>query len=294
MRKLFTILAAILFTASVFAQAPEKISYQAVIRNSSNALVTNHDVGLRISILNGSSDGTVVYTETQTPITNESGLMSTEIGDGPDFITIDWANGPYFLKTETDPTGGTNYTITGTSQLLSVPYALHAKTAESITGTNALIIGQNYQGGIIFWLDASGQHGLIIAGTDQGIFEWNNGTNKYIGTQGDGLYSGAMNTAIIVASQMADDQSGEFAAKVCADYAVQTDEYDYAYGDWYLPSGYELMLLSLNKDLIGGLANTYWSSTEDSNTNALSFSFDLGPKSVAKNTSINVRAIRAF
>lgn len=134
MKRVFTILAAIILVAGVFAQSPEKMSYQAVIRNSSNALVTNQAVGMRISILQGSPTGTVVYTETQKPTTNANGLVSIEIGGGAGFSAIDWANDTYFIKTETDPTGGTNYTITGTSQLLSVPYALHAKTAESLSG----------------------------------------------------------------------------------------------------------------------------------------------------------------
>ncbi len=134
MRKLYAILAVVLVTATIWAQSPQKMSYQAVIRNNSNVLVTNTQIGMQISILQGSVSGTVVYIETQTPTTNANGLVSVEIGGGPGFNTIDWANGPYFIKTETDPTGGTNYTITGISQLLSVPYALHAKTAESITG----------------------------------------------------------------------------------------------------------------------------------------------------------------
>ena len=138
MKRIFTILAAVLMTATVWAQSPEKMSYQAVIRNSSNALVTSTNVGMQISILQGSASGTVVYVETLTPTTNANGLVSIEIGGGAGFSTIDWANGPYFIKTETDPTGGTSYSITGTSQLLSVPYALHAKTAESITGTEDL------------------------------------------------------------------------------------------------------------------------------------------------------------
>jgi hypothetical protein len=130
----------ILITASVLAQSPNKMSYQSIIRNSSNALVTNSAVGIRISILQTTLSGTAVYVETQTPTTNADGLISIEIGGGTvvsgNFSTIDWANGPYFVKTETDPTGGTSYTITGTSQLLSVPYALHAKTAENVIGGN--------------------------------------------------------------------------------------------------------------------------------------------------------------
>ena len=115
----------------VFAQAPQKMSYQAVTRNASNALVANQNVGMRISILQGSSVGASIYTETQSTTTNANGLASIEIGGGTlvsgNFSTINWASGSYFIKTETDPLGGTNYTITSTNQLLSIPYALYAQ-----------------------------------------------------------------------------------------------------------------------------------------------------------------------
>ena len=137
MRRLFTILASIVVTVSLWAQSPEKMSYQAVIRNSGDSLVRNTQIGMQISILQGAVNGTAVYVETQSPTSNANGLVSVEIGTGitsDDFASIDWANGPYFIKTEIDPTGGSNYTIIGTSQLLSVPYALHAKTADVLTG----------------------------------------------------------------------------------------------------------------------------------------------------------------
>jgi len=138
MKNIFLLLVAVLLTTSAFAQAPNKMSYQAVIRNATNNLVTSQPVGMQISILQGSPTGASVYVETQTPSTNTNGLVSIEIGTGTlvsgNMSTIDWTAGPYFIKTETDPTGGTAYTITGTSQLLSVPYALHAETAGSIAG----------------------------------------------------------------------------------------------------------------------------------------------------------------
>ncbi len=121
--------------SSIFAQLPQKMSYQAVIRNSENALVVNQRIGMQVSILQASANGTVVYTETQTPTTNNHGLVSIEIGNEAGFDAINWADDIYFIETNIDPTGGTNYTITGTSQLLSVPYALHAKTAESLTAS---------------------------------------------------------------------------------------------------------------------------------------------------------------
>ena len=111
MKKLYSLIATIILISSVFSQSPEKMSYQAVIRNSSNNLVTNVNVGMKISILQGSAEGAVVYAETHSPETNANGLVSIEIGTGStsdDFSTIDWSNGPYFIKTETDPAGGTN------------------------------------------------------------------------------------------------------------------------------------------------------------------------------------------
>lgn len=137
MKQTFTIIVAVLLTVSVFAQAPEKMSYQAIIRNNSNQLVVNQSIGMQINILKGSTTGAPVYTETQTAITNANGLVTLEIGTGvttDDFSSIDWSGDTYFIKTETDLAGGENYSITGVSQLLSVPYALHAKTAEAITG----------------------------------------------------------------------------------------------------------------------------------------------------------------
>ena len=142
MKRLFTFLMLIALGTIVFAQSPQKMSYQAVIRNTSGVLVSNHAVGMRISILQGSASGTVVYAETYNPIpqTNANGLVTVEIGSGipstGTFYSINWAVGPYFLKTETDPSGGTSYTIVGISQLLSVPYALYSKSAESYNETD--------------------------------------------------------------------------------------------------------------------------------------------------------------
>jgi len=139
MQKLSTFLLTVLLTASIFAQSPEKMSFQAVIRDNSNALIINTNIGMQISILQGSISGTAVYVETQTPTTNANGLVNVEIGTGTVvsgvFSDIDWANGLYFIKTEIaieEPL--TTYTIIGTSQLLSVPYALHAQTAQTVTG----------------------------------------------------------------------------------------------------------------------------------------------------------------
>ena len=134
MKHIFTFLT-LVSSLVAFCQAPNAMSYQAVIRDASNELVIDQSVGMQISILQGSASSTSVYTETQSPTTNANGLVSIAIGEGStndDFSAIDWADGPYFIKTETDPNGGSDYSITGTTQLLSVPYAMHAKTAENM------------------------------------------------------------------------------------------------------------------------------------------------------------------
>ncbi len=120
---------AFMFQKQAFSQSvPQRFSYQAVIRDDANQLLNSQSVGIRLSILQGSETGTAVYVETHTASTSSNGLVSLQVGGGTvvtgTLVQIDWASGPYFIKTETDPLGGNNYSITGTSQMLSVPYAL--------------------------------------------------------------------------------------------------------------------------------------------------------------------------
>jgi hypothetical protein len=139
MKSSLTLLTTLLLSAAVWAQSPDKMSYQAVIRDNSNNLLTQQMIGVKISILQGSAEGTAAYTEIQSPETNANGLMSIEIGTGitsDDFSSIDWSKGPYFIKTGIDPDGGTNYTLTVTNQLLSVPYALYSAKAGNVFSGN--------------------------------------------------------------------------------------------------------------------------------------------------------------
>ncbi len=338
--------------STLWAQSPEKMSYQAVVRNSSNALVINTQVGMRISILQGSASGTAIYSETQTPTTNANGLVSIEIGGAKGFEDIDWSAGPYFIQTDIDPAGGTSYTITGTSQLLSVPYALHAKTAATVigaiteadpiykgseaanitstditnlsnlSGTNtgdqnlstlatkmALTdsiakvrseipathyIGENYGGGIVFYVYDNGQHGLIAAKADQSTgIEWYGGTITNTRARADGIGAGLKNTAIVIANQGPVD-GRDFAATVCNEYSITVN--GITYGNWYLPSKHELNLLYLQKDVVGGFANDYyWSSNEEYDYGAWVHSFADGTQNnYYKYYSYRVRAIWAF
>ena len=118
-----------------FGQAPQKLSYQAVIREANNNLLSLKDISMRISIIKGETESIPVYIETQIGKTNINGLISFQIGTGAllygNFSKIDWASGPYNVYTETDPEGGFDYRIKGKSELLSVPYALFAANSNT-------------------------------------------------------------------------------------------------------------------------------------------------------------------
>lgn len=291
MKKIYSVIAGLLLTASVFAQAPQKMSYQAVIRNSSSALVTSTLVGMKISVLQGAPTGTVAYSETQTPSTNANGLVSLEIGSGTPitgtFAGINWATGPYFIKTETDPAGGTAYTIISTNELMSVPYALFAAsgTAGQVGGFTHYL-GEVFNGGIIYYLYKGSdglEHGLIVALTESTNQWQSTSTLVNANRTEDGVYNTGLMTSSPAATYIATLGTG-----------------------WYLPSIDELGLLYYNrysaqKGLRAGgntlLSNTayYCSSTEYSATNAYLFTFNGGSVfNGAKTGTYTVRGVRAF
>ncbi|MCK5840456.1 MAG: hypothetical protein KAG99_11445 [Bacteroidales bacterium] len=114
----------------LFAQVPQSFNYQAVARYSDGGLIMDQNIGVRIGILQGSPVDTSLYIETHSPTTNQYGLFSLVIGFGAPvngtFASIDWAAGPYYLQIEVDETGGTNFQVMDTCQLLSVPFALYS------------------------------------------------------------------------------------------------------------------------------------------------------------------------
>ena len=141
----------------LLAQAPEKMSYQAVVRNASNSLVISSSIGMQISILQGSATGSVSYQEMHSTTSNTNGLVSIEIGTGAIvsglFSAIDWTAGPYFIQTEIDPAGGTSYSISGTTQLISVPYAFYASSSGSSTPGPQGPPGNNGSSAYEIWLN---------------------------------------------------------------------------------------------------------------------------------------------
>lgn len=199
MKKIVLIAVLVLGTHLVSAQAPEKMSYQAIVRNATGQLLTNQNVSVRVSVLQGSSAGTSVYSESVSGLTNANGLISLEIGSGTvlsgTFSSINWGTNSYYLKTETDPAGGTNYTITGTSQLLSVPYALYAKSSGGGGGSLTLPYSATVNSSSpLFSLTNSGTgagvmsstgvgfavHGITNTQTSAGVIADNNGGGEAV------------------------------------------------------------------------------------------------------------------
>jgi hypothetical protein len=336
MKNFFTLLVALVITASTFAQAPEKMSYQAVVRDSGDNLVTSQVVGMQISILQTTITGTAVYTETQTATTNINGLVTLEIGTGStsdDFTAIDWGAGPYFIKTETDLAGGTIYTITGTSQLLSVPYALHAKTAGSATETQTLadvaILGNSLNTQLKDVTDPTDAQDattkvyvdVLIAALDARITALEpQPSPANVGDLREG--------GIVFWVDPDDNMQGLVCALEDADTGLYWDDaiiYSNGYtnsdtgtgvhSDWYLPSKDELQLMyanlqrfgctTLTPDYVdnttctthkGNFSSTwYWSSTEDGTTRSWRQRFDDGELGRGgRNYERQVRAVRAF
>ena len=192
-----------------------------------------------------------------------------------------------------------------TMDTLTSATATVVRKMDGTLGLRQYKIGDFAQGGIVFWIDETGEHGLACAKQDQSTgVRWYAGTSGETQAKGDGPFAGEMNTTIIIASQVAiGDDNSTYAARICAE--LQITEGGYTYADWYLPSEYELNLLYQNKATIdaAALANggssfatdSYWSSTEINNAGARSQNFDAGnPFNGGKNLGLHVRAIRAF
>jgi len=267
MKKLFTFLAAVLLTATTYAQVgigtttPDASSALDITSTTKGLLIPRMEEGDRIAI--------------DTPAT---GLM---------VFQTDGAAGFYYYN-------GSSWANVGyTEALVSANTAVAANTAKVGVTTHA--IGDSFGGGIVFFVYDGGQHGLIAATADQSAgIRWYGGSYTYTRARADGIGAGLKNTAIIIANQGPVDGSA-FAATVCNEYSVTVD--GVTYGDWYLPSKHELDLLYIERDTVGGFTtNYYWSSTEGDNIVVWVQVFGNGAQNNDGKGSTNnsVRAVRAF
>lgn len=146
MKKLYTSIG--LFLATLLsAQVPQAFSYQTIAFNASGAPIANGNVALKISILENSATGTVLYTETHNKTTNSKGLVNLNIGQGTattgTFGGINWGTNTKFVKVEMDPAGGSNYTNVGVNQLMSMPYSQVSKTVVTGAGQGIILTSPN-------------------------------------------------------------------------------------------------------------------------------------------------------
>jgi len=175
MKKILFFTVAILFALASFSQSPNSFKYQTVVRDFSGNVMANQNVSFQISILQGSASGSSVYTETHSITTNDFGLVNINIGEGStsdDFYSIDWSLGPYFIQIELDENGGTSYSLMGTSQLLSVPYAMYAKDVENKDDADAdpfneTVYSATLNGNNLEINDASGTTIVDLSSLDQ-------------------------------------------------------------------------------------------------------------------------------
>jgi hypothetical protein len=173
MKNIISFFAAFLFTANVFAQAPEKMSYQAVVRDANGVLISNSLIGVQVSITKSAFFPIIVYSETHSATTNVNGLLTLAIGTGTptygSFSTINWGEGTYNISTTIDLTGGTNFNggLLSTTQLLSVPYAMYAKASGTSAQTSTGCPDGTTIGEIKYW---DGTEWITIAPALNGNF----------------------------------------------------------------------------------------------------------------------------
>ncbi|HNW97448.1 MAG TPA: tail fiber domain-containing protein [Bacteroidales bacterium] len=210
----------LLFTVSLWAQAPQAFNYQAVARDGSGSLLINKTISIKIFIHQGSSTGTIVYSETHSPTTNQFGLFSIAIGQGTPlgaaFSTISWGAANYWLQIQMDPNGGSSYTNMGTDQLLSVPYALYAATSGTAGATGATgptgSDGATGPTGPSGEVGATGVTGPLVAGTSGQTLRhdgagwaansllFNNGTYIGIGTSNPSALLQVSDSGLVIKS----------------------------------------------------------------------------------------------
>ena len=307
---LFTLF--LLLVISMQAQEPPNaFNYSAVARDAAGEPIATTTIGIQVSILQSSTIGSAIYVENHFINTDDFGLFNLIIGAGAAQIgtmeNIAWDTDNFYLQIGMDANGGTNFMTMGTTQLLSVPYALHAKTAESIVGGGTggggftHYIGEEFGEGVIFhlWKDNAGvEHGLIVDKTDLSTGQiWSNVSTTLIGTSAQSPWDGLSNSNAIVG------QAGHTSSAA----ALCLNSTNNGQSDWYLPSIDELSLLwhsrfNVNKTLsaIGGatvlpISASYWSSTEDGSGTAWRQYFANGLQNGAnKSSANNVRAVRAF
>ena len=325
MKQLNLLIAFLLLITLVKAQTPQGFNYSAVARDATGKPLANRNVSVQLSILKTSPTGALQYAENHLVNTDGYGLFNLVVGNGivqsGSMNNIQWGSDNHYLKVAIDANGGNSFANMGTTQLMSVPYALHAKTADSVVGGGTgnggftHYIGEVFGGGVIFhlWKDAQGtEHGLIVDLVALSGQIWSN-ISTSIFPSAQSSWDGFSNSNSIV-TQAGHTNS---AAALCLNST------NGGFNDWYLPSLLEFQLLrgsiyivnfTLSQvsgaTLLGSTCPSfltyvtcdneliYWTSSEiDANSASiieLSESLIFPAASSLKNELYGVRAIRKF
>ena len=313
-------------------QVPQGVNYQAVAYDANGFELANQEISIRLGILLEAADAESSYSETHQITTNDFGLFSLLISQGEttdDFSSLNWENGA-FLKVELDSSLDGEYTLMGVSSFNAVPYAKYSDSSPTDNRIDSLvslfeykfsllsspiqesldmgvsftdlfsvgfqksqIIGCNYQGGIVFYVDGTGEHGLVAATEDiEGTYQWGCYGTELTGADGQAIGTGYQNTLDIV--------SGCSETPIAASEALAYESEGYS--DWYLPSKDEQIEMYSTigtggpEGSIGGFENDwYWSSSGNYNGTAWTVYFNNGNSTnYGKDSTGRVRVIRAF
>lgn len=236
----------LIISVLMYSQVPQGIPYQAVIRDTQGNPILNQSVSVKFSLHDQTADGTIVYEETHSTSTNEVGLFSLSFGSGVTtigtFNSINWSSGYKFLQVQTDI--GNGFVDNGTQQLMSVPYALFSGKASEIQPSQQLEVGQDYQGGKIFYLDKTGQHGFVMADTTiycpNCILPSTGSSNQTasILQTANGMFSGRVNTtslSLLLQSELVGIDAEQNIFKIVTEMSFN------GFNDWFIPSWSELL-----------------------------------------------------
>jgi hypothetical protein len=247
---IFLLLTLSLHSFLVEAQPPAHIPYQAIARDAAGNAVLNQNIGLRFSIHDQTITGTVVWQEAQTVLSGPLGVVVTSLGSVSDLSTVNWAQGDKFLQVEMDITGGTNYSDMGTQQMMSVPYALYAGQAGQANqvGGSSLSLGDSHAGGILVYLDQTGQHGFVMAdsvfspiGLTLGYAPYSFSCGGTPVVTSESLGSGEINTLSLLEFNQ---NSNSDLTNTLLQF-VTSSSFD-GYDDWFIPSRDELRSIYFN------------------------------------------------
>lgn len=238
MNRLLNTLIFCFFAVFAFAQTPQAICYQGGATDAEGAPLTTQNISIRASVVSGNANGPVEWSESHTTTTDEFGLFNVDIGTGTrvdglqsQFSDIDWASGDYFLRVEMDAAGGNNYEMMGTTQILSVPYALFAEGANNATTAESAATAA-----VADSVTRAGVDGIVGVMESEGLDLSNDNELQNLTQSGDSLSLSGGNTIFLNVADADADSTNEIQELIFDNGVLgltgsnMIDTRDYAFG----------------------------------------------------------------